>query len=118
MRIWQGIAGLSGTVVRLFRVRRKPAAAPVALPPAELTLAAQWKKISGVLGTAIAKADVARQFQQSAAQQLDLATYALYNLVDELGPFMSEPIALRRASATVYQLEKQSALSHRPALAA
>ncbi|MEQ1718990.1 MAG: hypothetical protein ABL907_23900 [Hyphomicrobium sp.] len=79
--------------------------------PARLSPAEQWDRLSGVLGKAVSSAGHARELQASAAQQIDLATYALYSLVDDLAAVMIEP--LRRETAVVHHLEPQ--ISRRPA---
>jgi hypothetical protein len=96
----------------LFRPFHRVAPAPArdmgrSNEPARLSPSDQWERLSAALGKAIGSAAQARELQASAAQQIDLATYALYNLVDELAAVMIEPI--RRETAMVHQLEPQSA---------
>lgn len=83
---------------------------------APMTHSQQWDKVSGVLSSAIASASSARQLQAGAAQQLDLATYALYNLFDELSAVMSEPLV--REAAVVHRLAPKAARVPVRALAA
>lgn len=81
-----------------------------------LTLAEQWRRISTVLGKAIGDAERAGTLQVRAAQQLDLASYALYNLVDELALVMQEPLG--RVRANVHHLEPAIRIPARSVLAA
>lgn len=81
-----------------------------------MTAAQQWEKVSGVLTAAISSATQARELQASAAQQLDLATYALYTLVDELAGVMSEPLV--REPASVHQFAPKARRAGSRALAA
>ena len=76
----------------------------------------QWDRLSGVVTSAITSATPARELQTSASQQLDLATYALYNLFDELTAVMSEP--LMREAAVVHRLQPKSGRQRTTALAA
>lgn len=81
-----------------------------------MTPVQQWNKVASVLGHAISAAEHARDLQVGAAQQLDLATYALYNLFDELSAVMSEPLV--REAAVVHTLPLQSRRAQTRALAA
>lgn len=83
---------------------------------ARLSPAQQWDKVAGVLTSAIGSASSARDLQASAAQQLDLATYALYNLFDELSAVMSEPLV--REAAVVHRLPPKARRAQAQALAA
>ncbi len=84
--------------------------------PPRLSAAQQWEKVAGVLKAAITSADHARDLQASAAQQLDLATYALYTMFDELASVMSEP--LLREAASVHHLAPRTRRAPARALAA
>jgi hypothetical protein len=84
--------------------------------PARLSAAQQWEKVSGVLTAAIGSATQARELQAGAAQQLDLATYALYTLFDELSAVMSDP--LLREAASVHHLAPRARHAPAHALAA
>ncbi len=81
-----------------------------------LTAAEQWRRISTVLGKSIGDAERAGSLQTRAAQQLDLASYALYNLVDELALVMQAPLG--RVRADVHHLEPALRLPVQSALAA
>ena len=69
-----------------------------------------------MVSAAIASATNARELQAGAAQQLDLATYALYNLFDELTSVMSEPLV--REAAVVHRLQPKATRRSAAALAA
>jgi len=84
--------------------------------PKKLSATDQWDRISGVMSAAITSATSARELQASAAQQLDLATYALYNLFDELTAVMSEPLV--REAAVVHRLQPRASRRGAAALAA
>lgn len=89
----------------------------VAAPAAgRLSSAQQWQKVSDVLTGAVASATSARTLHSDAAQQLDLATYGLYKILDELAPILSEPLA--RDSAVVHRLPTKRRAVHAHALAA
>jgi hypothetical protein len=81
-----------------------------------MSAAQHWDKVSGILTTAIGSATHARELQVSAAQQLDLATYALYSMFDELAAVMSEPLV--REAAVVHRLPPKQRLAQVRALAA
>lgn len=84
--------------------------------PARMSASQQWEKVSGVLTAAIGSATQARELQESAAQQLDLATYALYSMFDELSAVMSEPLV--REAAVVHRLPPKARRAQVRALAA
>lgn len=113
------VIGLAGVLPRLTIARAAPTAAvPSAVPTVtrRMTPAQQWDKVAGVLNTAIGAASNAKQLQAGAAQQLDLATYALYNLFDELSTVISEP--LMREAAVVHRLPAKVRRAQDQALAA
>lgn len=85
------------------RWRRRAAAVRPVPPSNRLSAGEQWQRLSLVLNTAISDADRAGSLQTRAAQQLDLATYALYNLVDELSSVVREPLG--RGKASIHSLE-------------
>lgn len=74
--------------------------APELLSPRE-----QWRRLSDTVGKAVEHASMARDLHARSAQQLDLATYALYSLADELAGVMSEPLG--RGRAVIHRLEPQ-----------
>ena len=88
----------------------------VAQVPARLSPADQWERLSDVVSGAIASAKSARDLQAGAAQQLDLATYALYTLFDDLTSVMSEPLV--REAAVVHRLQPKGQRQRSAALAA
>lgn len=57
----------------------------------QLTVGAQWEKVTGVLNRARDHADTAAALQVRATSQLDLAQYGLITLRDELSAVMSLP---------------------------
>jgi hypothetical protein len=65
-----------------------------------LDAAAQWAKISSVLGEAGVRAREAASLQATATRQLDLAQYGLITLRDELSAVMAMPS--RRDGAVVH----------------
>lgn len=71
--------------------------------PRTLAVVDQWQRIATVLTTSVGEARHAESLQTKAAQQIDLATYALYNLVDELAAVMEQPLG--RVRASVHNLE-------------
>ncbi len=85
-------------------------------PPKRLSPNEQWERLSGVVSAAITSAANVRELQASASQQLDLATYALYNLFDELTSVMSEPLI--REAAVVHRLQPKAVRRSAAALAA
>lgn len=91
-------------------------ARPSVASAARLTPAQQWDKVAGVLTSAIESATSAKELHASAAQQLDLATYALYNLFDDLSSVMSEPLV--RETAVVHRLPPKPRRTQAQALAA
>lgn len=105
MAIFSTLSGIFTALAQsITLVRPAPvhtSARTVRTPP-RLSAAQQWDKVSGVLTAAIGSATNARELQASAAQQLDLATYALYTMFDELSAVMSEP--LLREAASVHHL--------------
>ena len=80
---------------------------------AMLSAAEQWARVSGVLNRSNSQASQARALQGRAAQQIDLATYALNSLIDELSAVMALPA--RRELAVVHLFEP--AQPFEPALA-
>lgn len=121
--LWAAFSGaIALPAIRSDRVRsgtprwQKAPPAPKAAAPARLSPAQQWDKVTGVLSTAIGSAASARDLQAGAAQQLDLATYALYNLFDELSAVMSEPLV--REAAVVHRLAPKTRRAQAHALAA
>lgn len=84
--------------------------------PQKLSPNEQWERLSGVVSAAIASVTTARELQAGAAQQLDLATYALYNLFDDLTSVMSEPLI--REAAVVHRLQPKATRRSAAALAA
>ena len=109
--------GFGRRLTRAFR-RAAPVApvAAAAAPPARLTTLDQWDKLSAVLAKSIAAASSARDLHAKSAQQLDLATYALYSLADELASVMSVPVL--RSAAVVHRIEPQARRPRAQALAA
>lgn len=105
MAIFSTLSGLFTALAQSVALVRpapvRTSARAVRTPP-RLSAAQQWDKVSGVLTAAIGSATNARELQASAAQQLDLATYALYTMFDELSAVMSEP--LLREAASVHHL--------------
>lgn len=121
MSILANSVNLFGLVTRIWRRFFTPQKAIVPPPaagqsPRKLSPNEQWERLSGVVSTAITSAATARELQASAAQQLDLATYALYNLFDELTSVMSEPLI--REAAVVHRLQPKAARRSAAALAA
>ncbi len=121
MSILANSVNLFGLVTRIWRRFFTPQKAIVPLPaagqsPRKLSPNEQWERLSGVVSTAITSAATARELQANAAQQLDLATYALYNLFDELTSVMSEPLI--REAAVVHRLQPKAARRSAAALAA
>lgn len=110
--IFAALAGSTG----IIRSAPAQASASAVRTPARLSPAQQWDKVSGVLTAAIGSATQARDLQASAAQQLDLATYALYTMFDELSAVMSEP--LLREAASVHHLTPRTRRAPARALAA
>ena len=106
---------LSGVMAFARPIPVRGSVAAGRMPP-RLSAAQQWDKVSGVLTAAVNSAAQARDLQASAAQQLDLATYALYNMFDELSAVMSEP--LLREAAPVHQLAPRTRRAPPQALAA
>lgn len=74
-----------------------------AAPATRMSAAQQWDKISGILNRAIGSATTAKDLQSGAALQLDLATYALHSLMDEVSAVMMEPL-LGREGAAIHRL--------------
>lgn len=80
---------------------RKPATAPVRLPATPMTLAAQWSRVATVVERANQSHKTMCDLQSAAAQQLELAEYALDRLMGELASVMplpgqkAQPIASR-----------------------
>lgn len=114
-----GVIPLARPAAPVIAHMRRPPAAPVRPPVSvvtRMTPAQQWDKVSGVLTSAIASAANAKELQAGAAQQLDLATYALYNLFDELSAIMSEPLV--REAAVVHRLPSKVYRTPSQALAA
>lgn len=75
-----------------------------------MSTAAQWLRLSQILDDAVADANRAGFLHSKADQQISLATYALYNLVDELSPVMRQPLG--RVKASVHPLD--AAVAARP----
>lgn len=112
--LWSALAGAIPTLraVDTAGVTVTPSQAPAA----RMTAAQQWSKVSGIVSSAIESATSAKELHASAAQQLDLATYALYNLFDELSAVMSEPQV--REAAVVHRLPPKARRTQAQALAA
>mgnify|MGYP000193817187 FL=1 len=108
--------GLVPWIGRRFFTPQKPVTAAAAKSTRKLSPNEQWERLSGVVSAAIASATNARELQAGAAQQLDLATYALYNLFDELTSVMSEPLV--REAAVVHRLQPKATRRSAAALAA
>lgn len=90
--------------------KRRSAPLPVVTRAPKITASAeplspreQWQRLTGVVSKAVEHAATARDLHARSAQQLDLATYALYSLADELAGVMSEPLG--RGRAVVHRLE-------------
>ncbi len=108
---------LLGWVAPLMSWRQiSPSPGSGALSREPLSSTDQWAKLSGVLTSAIARADDACRRQVAATQQLDLAQYALSTLADELSAVMSLPG--RRERAPVYRFEVAAQRPSSQALAA
>ena len=113
---------INGILAAWFRPRQAASnkgaggAIVIAMAPKKLSAGDQWARLSGVVCAAITSAANARDLQAGAAQQLDLATYALYNLFDELTSVMSEPLV--REAAVVHRLQPKASRRSAAALAA
>ncbi|HEX4891805.1 MAG TPA: hypothetical protein VFV47_00850 [Hyphomicrobiaceae bacterium] len=70
---------------------RKPAASQVSLPARPMTLSAQWSRVATVIEKANESHKRMCDLQAAAAQQLELAEYALDRLMDELACVMALP---------------------------
>ena len=68
-----------------------------------MTLTEQWSKLAAILTNSVEQAETAEKLQKAATQQLDLAQYALSNLVDELATVMAVD-GRRDRMATLYTL--------------
>lgn len=111
--LWTALAG----AMPFLRPSSAPSlAAKPSVRTARMTPAQQWDKVAGVLSSAIESATSAKDLHASAAQQLDLATYALYNLFDELSSVMSEPLV--REAAVIHRLPPKTRRAQAQALAA
>lgn len=108
--------GLVPWIGRRFFTPQMAVMLAAAKSPQKLSPNEQWERLSGVVSAAIASATNARELQAGAAQQLDLATYALYNLFDELTSVMSEPLV--REAAVVHRLQPKATRRSAAALAA
>lgn len=111
--LWTALAG-SLPFLRSPQTPRRTATPSV--QSARMTPAQQWDKVAGVLSSAIESAASAKDLHASAAQQLDLATYALYNLFDELSSVLSEPLV--REAAVIHRLPPKTRRAQAQALAA
>ena len=76
---------------------------------ARLSLGEQWERLTRVLVRSSGQASNARELQARALQQIDLATYAFNNIVDELAAVMVLPA--RREPAVVHLFEPALARS-------
>lgn len=84
---------------------------------ARLSAVEQWERVSGVLTRSSGQASHARELQGRALQQIDLASYAFNNIVDELAAVMALPA--RREPAVVHLFEPALArIKERGAVAA
>ena len=84
---------------------------------ARLSAVEQWERVSGVLTRSSGQATHARELQDRALQQIDLASYAFNNIVDELAAVMALPA--RREPAVVHLFEPALArIKERGAVAA
>ncbi len=110
--------GLVSWIGRRFYAPQKSLSLPPAAgrSPQKLSPNEQWERLSGVVSAAITSVATARELQAGAAQQLDLATYALYNLFDDLTAVMSEPLI--REAAVVHRLQPKATRRSAAALAA
>ncbi|MGL4397110.1 MAG: hypothetical protein ACRCS9_11270 [Hyphomicrobium sp.] len=81
-----------------------------------MTLSDQWARVRGVLDLATAQVDHAHALQTAATLQVDLATYALSSLYDELSAVMA--VAGRRETARVVPFTQAPLRPAREALAA
>ena len=108
---------LARTIARTPASQRMPMrpGAPKAAP-LRLTLAEQWARLAGVLNAAISGTGEARQLHAAAAQQLDLAQYALSMMMDELSAVMMIPG--RRERASVHVLDMSPARARAQSMAA
>jgi hypothetical protein len=70
---------------------------------ARLSLMEQWERLTHVLVRSSNQVSQARELQGRALQQIDLATYAFNNIVDELAAVMLLPA--RREPAVVHLFE-------------
>jgi hypothetical protein len=118
---WKGLWTAFAGAMPFFRSADAPrgarfAAAAGGAPVGRMTSVQQWDKVAGVLTSAIESATSAKELHASAAQQLDLATYALYNLFDDLSSVMSEPLV--RGTAVVHRLPPKAKRTQAQALAA
>ena len=101
---------------RLFTPKKAIVLPSAVRTPQKLSPNEQWERLSGVVSAAITSVTTARELQAGAAQQLDLATYALYNLFDDLTSVMSEPLI--REAAVVHRLQPKATRRSAAALAA
>ncbi len=83
-----------------------PAQPHVVRPQASMGRDEQWSKLISVITGAVQRTTDAGSFHAAAEQQLDLAHYALCNLMDELSAVMAVPA--RRGPAVVRVLEPRS----------
>jgi hypothetical protein len=103
-----GLVAWAGKVLGAFRgapTLERPANASQPVKPRRMGRDEEWLKLAGIVRTAVQRAEDATGFHASASQQLDLAQYALANLLDELTGVMSVPN--RRGPALVRVLEKR-----------
>jgi hypothetical protein len=71
-----------------FRHRKTPKPVRTRSMPKEISFTDQWQRLTGIVQSAVVKADGAADLHNSAAQQLDLAQYALSTMLDELSAVM------------------------------
>lgn len=102
----------------LKRKRSETPTPTVAAAPRRLTAEDQWKRLIGVVQSAILGAQDARQMQLAATQQLDLAQYALRSLSEELAAVMTVPGFRERASVHTLEIAPAPAAAAASALAA
>lgn len=81
-----------------------------------LSLGEQWERLTRVLVRSSGQASNARELQGRALQQIDLATYAFNNIIDELAAVMVLPA--RREPAVVHLFEPALARNKERAAAA